>query len=242
MNYKKHYHQLIVRAKNRKLDCYTESHHIIPKCMNGDDSVENLVNLTPEEHYLAHQLLIKIYPDNKNLVYAAAMMCVSAESHSGYRSKNKLYGWLKRRLSDIASIKSSGSNNSQYGTCWIHNVEQKISKKVYKSELTRYLENGWNLGRIMKFDKPTKVNKRDLIKQETDKRYLDALNQSESISDALRSLGLRTAGAGYLRMKSVIIKNNLQHKFPHEYIVWKTSVSISGDATGSYPVEQDSNS
>jgi hypothetical protein len=54
MNYFKIYKSLIERAINRNLEEYTESHHIIPRCMNGTDDIENLVNLTPEEHYIAH--------------------------------------------------------------------------------------------------------------------------------------------------------------------------------------------
>ena len=83
MNYLMHYNQLINRAKTRVLSDYCESHHIIPKCMNGSDDSHNLVNLTPEEHYLAHQLLMKIYPTNHKLVYAATMMCVVSDSHRG---------------------------------------------------------------------------------------------------------------------------------------------------------------
>jgi hypothetical protein len=65
MNYKKIYDNLISKGRNRVLNCYVERHHIIPKCMGGTDDEENLVELTPEEHYVAHQLLVKIYPKNK---------------------------------------------------------------------------------------------------------------------------------------------------------------------------------
>ena len=60
MNYQKIYNKLINRAKNRNIMGYVEKHHIIPKCLGGEDCKTNLVNLTPEEHYLAHQLLVKI--------------------------------------------------------------------------------------------------------------------------------------------------------------------------------------
>ena len=46
---------------------YVERHHILPKCVGGGDESENLVPLTPEEHYLAHQLLVKMHPDNHRL-------------------------------------------------------------------------------------------------------------------------------------------------------------------------------
>jgi predicted DNA-binding protein YlxM (UPF0122 family) len=67
--------------------------------MSGDDSAENLVDLTPEEHFVCHQLLIKMYPDNHKLVYAANMMTVS--NSRVCRINNKKYGWLKRKFSTI---------------------------------------------------------------------------------------------------------------------------------------------
>ena len=93
MDYLKHYNLLIERSKPRKLKSYTERHHIIPKCMGGLDNDDNLVELTPEEHYLAHQLLAKIYPENKQLLFAACMMCAK-------RPSNKLYGWIRRGISE----------------------------------------------------------------------------------------------------------------------------------------------
>jgi hypothetical protein len=36
---------------------YYEKHHILPRSMGGDNSKENLVNLTAREHFLAHWLL-----------------------------------------------------------------------------------------------------------------------------------------------------------------------------------------
>lgn len=97
MNYTEHYNKLIERAKNRLLECYTERHHIVPKCMGGSDEVENLVRLTAEEHYVAHQLLVKIYPGHRGLAKGAYMM--TWDRH-GNRVNNKAYGWLKRKYSE----------------------------------------------------------------------------------------------------------------------------------------------
>jgi hypothetical protein len=41
--YTKVYFNIIERAKNRLLETYTETHHIIPKCLGGSDKKENLV-------------------------------------------------------------------------------------------------------------------------------------------------------------------------------------------------------
>lgn len=93
--------------------------------MGGSDELENLVELTPEEHYVAHQLLVKIYPENKSLICAASMMIP-------LRKSNKLYGWLRRKHRKCMSEIQSGSGNSQFGTRWISNIEKEISKKISK--------------------------------------------------------------------------------------------------------------
>lgn len=105
MNYQLHYNKLIEKAKTRTLDCYVERHHIIPRCMGGNNSKENLVNLTPEEHYVAHQLLVKIYPNNCKLVFAATCM---TRNSNGKRTNNRLYGWLRRELAKAVSKQQTG--------------------------------------------------------------------------------------------------------------------------------------
>lgn len=98
MDYKRHYDALIKRAQTRTLDGYVERHHILPRCMGGSDDPDNIATLTPEEHYVAHQLLVKIHPDEAKMVFAALAMTRG-------RSGNKRYGWLRRlfaqRISEI---------------------------------------------------------------------------------------------------------------------------------------------
>lgn len=54
------YYSIINSAKDRKIDGYTERHHIIPKSLDGNNSPENLVRLTAREHYICHRLLTKM--------------------------------------------------------------------------------------------------------------------------------------------------------------------------------------
>ena len=105
MDYQHHYNKLIDRAVIRSIDEYTEKHHIIPKCMGGSDDVDNLVKLTPEEHFLAHQLLVKIYPSNRKLIYAAAIM---TRGHDGKRVNNKFYGWIRKKFAETHSQNLKG--------------------------------------------------------------------------------------------------------------------------------------
>jgi hypothetical protein len=102
MNYTEHYNRLIDRARVRILAGYKERHHVLPRCMGGDNSSENLVDLTAEEHYVAHQLLVKMYPDVGGLSVAAVRM---AKQCAG----NKAYGWLRRRHAQYMSHLHSGN-------------------------------------------------------------------------------------------------------------------------------------
>ena len=90
MNYEKHYALLIERARVRVLDGYRERHHVVPRCLGGGDEPENIVELTPEEHFFAHQLLMKLHPGVRGIAHAATRM---AKSVTGRRA----FGWLRRR-------------------------------------------------------------------------------------------------------------------------------------------------
>ena len=99
MNYERIYESIVARGKERvTVEGYSERHHIIPRCLGGSDDEENLVTLTAEEHYVVHQLLVKMHPQEASLWYAATMM-------GSTRTNNKLYGWLKKRASEARTKK-----------------------------------------------------------------------------------------------------------------------------------------
>lgn len=96
LNYQKVYDDIVLRAKLRQISGVVERHHVIPRCFGGTDDPENIVRLTPEEHYVAHQLLCKLYPLNDDLAYAMLMM---ANGGSKTVRSNKAYGWVRKRVS-----------------------------------------------------------------------------------------------------------------------------------------------
>jgi hypothetical protein len=138
VNYSTIYAALIARGRARELASYTERHHVVPRCLGGSDDQANLVRLTPEEHFVAHALLVKIHPEERGLVLALSKMC----SPVGERPKRKLYGWMRRRFAEAISAQQMGSNNSQYGKKWITDGAQSI--KIDKTEI---IPDGWRAGR-----------------------------------------------------------------------------------------------
>ena len=109
MDYKKIYDNLIFKAKNRDfLDEYYEIHHIIPKCLGGNNSEENLVKLTLREHYFAHELLTEIYPSSKELSCSLWIMTITtigsfekAKDSTYDKRKNRSYHFLEKNSKEI---------------------------------------------------------------------------------------------------------------------------------------------
>ena len=150
MNYWKHYELLCERGKARTLNEYIEKHHIIPKCMGGSDDIDNITFLTPEEHYVAHQLLVKMYPNHRGLTWAAIQM--TGNSKYNGRPKNKIYGWL-RRLHAQNAKKRIGKKNGSYGKTWYNKPGTLENIKCNPEDAP----NGWIQGRKWKPDPPNKT-------------------------------------------------------------------------------------
>lgn len=80
--YTRIYFLIIERAKSRTLHSYTESHHIIPKSLGGEDSKNNLVNLTSKEHFIVHRLLTKMTEGEAKRKMCYAMKIMTTNRHA----------------------------------------------------------------------------------------------------------------------------------------------------------------
>lgn len=80
--------------------------------MNGSNDVDNLVYLTAREHYIAHWLLHKIYPESYKLLFALHRMM--------YGHKNKYLRLSSKdyeRINKLVSENQKGEKNTMYGMC-----------------------------------------------------------------------------------------------------------------------------
>lgn len=82
----KHYKDLDLKKSK---DLYTESHHIIPRSMGGDNSRDNLVRVPSRVHFLLHWMLYRIYRTPET-AYAWNMMSMNRSSKR-YISKSFEY-------------------------------------------------------------------------------------------------------------------------------------------------------
>ena len=85
-------------------DEYHERHHIVPKCMDGGDEEENLIDLFAREHFEAHRLLALENPDNNSLVYGWTMMAfVKDKNQERYELTPEEYEEARIKLSELTS-------------------------------------------------------------------------------------------------------------------------------------------
>jgi sRNA-binding carbon storage regulator CsrA len=136
MDYKRIHDLIIERAKNRTLEGYSEKHHIIPKCLGGDNSKDNLVKLTAREHFIIHKLLCEIYPNESKLHWAAFMMsgCFgNSIQDRNYRICSREYQRLKSNLTVSKSTrdkisKSKKGQQSRLGAKLSEESKRKMSE------------------------------------------------------------------------------------------------------------------
>lgn len=152
MNYKKIYDALVARAKPRGLnknsvDFYSEIHHIVPKSIGGTDNPNNLVMFTGREHFIAHMLLWKTYPEDISLMRAAFMMSSrwkSGDIDSNIPQNSKTYARLREEYSQAVSQQCSGENNPMFGVTHPPEVMERIKATRKETERRKRLIN-WRL-------------------------------------------------------------------------------------------------
>lgn len=98
--YKTWHDNIITKAKNRTLTCYTEKHHILPKCLGGSNNEDNLVRLTAKEHFIVHMLLCKFTEgsiNNKMIFAFSAMSCIKGKNRN-YKATSRIAEKLKLKF------------------------------------------------------------------------------------------------------------------------------------------------
>lgn len=89
---------------------YVEIHHIIPRSLGGLDSLDNLVEVLPEEHLFLHMLRYKIYKKREDALAVRFML-------NGYTNKN-IY-------KDIRNILNK---KIRMGYSWLRSHSQTLRK------------------------------------------------------------------------------------------------------------------
>jgi len=143
MEYKRIHDLIIERAKTRVLDGYGENHHIIPKCLGGDDDISNIVKLTAREHFIIHKLLSEIYPENTSLFRAYWLMANKVKSsiqERNYGVGNREYERLRIEFSKVNSESMKG-NKYWEGRTHTEESKKKMSREFSESHRRKLSES-----------------------------------------------------------------------------------------------------
>jgi len=148
MNYRKIHDSIIDRAKNRKISGYTESHHILPKCLGGNNKKENLVKLTAKEHWIIHQILCIIHPKNYSLLKALeCMMRKSDNQLRNYVISGRQYQRIKKESAKLHSERLTGRKRKPFTEEHKKNISNsKKGKSIWREGRKFTEEHKKNIG------------------------------------------------------------------------------------------------
>ena len=172
------YYSIINNAKNRIIDDYTESHHIIPKSFyiekssngwisgNADDP-ENLVKLTAREHLICHRLLQKMTTGvaKSKMNSSAWLMATVFVKNKRVKITSRVYEYIRKEHAITHKITMTGRKRprqSELMTGRVRPDQSEIMKGRYLGELNpRYGKPGTFAGKthtqeaLAKMRKPT---------------------------------------------------------------------------------------
>jgi hypothetical protein len=146
--YEKIYYDIVNRAKKRKNDdnFVYEKHHIIPRCMGGNDNNENIVKLTLREHFICHLLLVKFTEKD----YKHKMICAinRMKISKKYIINSRKYEWLRDQF-----INSFKNNHPSTENSWRRNVSNAIietwkNDNERRNETSERMKKLWREGKL----------------------------------------------------------------------------------------------
>jgi len=115
-------------------EAYHERHHIIPRCMDGNDDESNLIDLYAREHYEVHKLLAEENPENEKLLFAWWVMSTkSSKTNERYELTAEEYELSKTAL----SIAQSKAKKKQFINKENHPMFGKIHSEESKDKMSR---------------------------------------------------------------------------------------------------------
>lgn len=149
MNYRGVYNRLMLKAWRRvEVVGYSEKHHVIPRCLGGGNSKDNLVILTAAEHYIAHLLLMKMHPERRNMALPIILM----SKNIGIGKRNKLVAVAR----EMAAQSHRGQKRSE-----------ETRKRISEAALKSFKEDPERAKEIIK------RNKARVVSEETRKKIGD---------------------------------------------------------------------
>ena len=148
--YTRIYNSIIENARNRETPAgRLEKHHIIPKCFfktgtksnispgwleGNPQDINNLINLTPREHFICHLLLVKMCTNNiaKSKMVFALTRFINSPFHIGHITS--------RRFEEITKLKAQSTSLMNKGRKRTTPIRDETRRKL--SEASRRRRKG----------------------------------------------------------------------------------------------------
>lgn len=144
--YTRWYFSIVEKAKIRVLDKeYSENHHIVPKCLGGENNKSNLVKLLAREHFICHLLLTKMNPDHR-LKFALHMMQLINPNQKDKRIaiKSHTYAYIKKCNSEASIIRSTGNSKHNVGKICCYDPNTGDTYLKFENEIPSGYIKGWS--------------------------------------------------------------------------------------------------
>ena len=137
-------------------EIYKEKHHILPRCIQGTDNINNIVLLTAKEHFVCHHILTKVYKV-KGIYYAFWRMCCDNRIRTKIRISAKVYDRCRQQ---IAIETGNMSRNNKFWLGRHHTPETKLKlSKSHKGKILsinhklKITKNSWRCNQYGKNNK-----------------------------------------------------------------------------------------
>lgn len=204
--YKKVYFNLIEKCcqmTEKDMSGYNEVHHIIPRCLGGNNDNENLILMPIRYHVFAHILLFEIYPNVKGLAFAVSLMLgkyknsvrISSKFAAIEISKAKTF-LLKERAKKVVdgegnTYSSINEASRKTGIC-VSSIISWVNGRTLESYGWHYLDENDQIKSIIK--RPSEKKKKKVIHED---KIFDSVEEAHIVSGISKSTLIK-----YLREES----------------------------------------
>ena len=174
--YSKYYFNIINRAKSRDLplNTYTEKHHIIPKCLGGNNSKDNLVKLTAREHFICHKLLTKMVTgkDKSKMLYAYRAFVIANPHRPSFKIRSSEFEklrstGLRKGVKTSEETKRLISESNSGKPAWNKGISRTVEErsKISATRKLRASDSNWNVRPPCSAEKALKIKEANIGKK-----------------------------------------------------------------------------
>ena len=150
---------------------YHERHHIVPRCMGGDNDKENLIDLYAKEHFEAHRILALENPDNKDLQFA--LWCM-AYLPGKKKQRQNVTGEEYEEARKNYIQNSRGEKNPNFG----NHLSEEAKKSIGDKNKNHAQTNLWRWGRKLSEETKAKISKSRMGKPSATRRKIAQYNKN----------------------------------------------------------------